>query len=133
MKDSRSSTGGLDTQKRSKGGNALSAKIRRQNTAPARTDSASIAGYRDLVARGNRFPTEKEMKENNLIQDRIWMFKTWKECFVAKEVVAFMLDKGYALSAKHAIGLAQEEVKKGNIYYLGITQLSRWWDMMWLD
>ena len=63
------------------------------------------------------------MKENNLIQDRIWMFKTWKECFVAKDVVAFMLDRGYALSTKHAIELAQEQVKQGNIYYLGITQL----------
>ena len=98
-------------------------RIRRQKTAPARSDGAAAYSSGDLVARGNRFPTEKEMKENNLIQDRVWMFKTWKECFVAKDVVAFMLDRGYALSAKHAIDLAQEQVKQGNIYYLGTTQL----------
>ena len=69
----------------------------------------------------HRFPTEVEMKQHGLIQDRIWMFKTWKECFVAKDIVTFMVDNGYATDAKHAVELAQEEVKRGNIYYLGVS------------
>ena len=52
------------------------------------------------------------------------MFKTWKECFVAKEVVSFMVTNGFATSPKHAVELAQEQVKQGKIYYLGALYVS---------
>merc|ERR1719201_3174302 len=35
----------------------------------------------------NSFPTEEHMRANGFIRDRVWMFKTWKQCFVGKEVV----------------------------------------------
>ena len=48
------------------------------------------------------------------------MFKTWKQCFVANEVVTFMVANGFATSTKKAVELAQELVKQGEIYYLGV-------------
>ena len=88
------------------------------------------------AARHNRFPTEKEMQQANLIQDRIWMFKTWKECFVAKDAVSFMVANGYADNAKHAVELAQEQVKEGKIYYLGESFVGEWlvgWLVGWVE
>ena len=70
--------------------------------------------------RAERFPTEAEMKQHSLIKDRVWMFKTWKQCFVANEVVAFMVANGFASSPKKAVELAQELVKQGEIFYLGV-------------
>ena len=91
---------------------------------PDGTDRANATSMHKVHAslaspRANRFPTEAEMKQYSLIKDRVWMFKTWKQCFVANEVVAFMVANGFATSPKQAVELAQEQVKEGEIYYLG--------------
>jgi len=73
--------------------------------------------------RPGRFPSEAEMKQHSLIKDRVWMFKTWKQCFAANEVVSFMVANGFATCPKQAVMIAQEMVDQGEIYYLGYKKL----------
>lgn len=48
------------------------------------------------------------------------MFATWKEVFVGKHIVKFMVQKGLAANAKAAVAMGQKLLQEGKIYYVGL-------------
>lgn len=69
---------------------------------------------------GHHFPSEGEMRKHGFIKDRWWMFATWREVFVGKHIVKFMVQKGLAANAKAAVAMGQKLVQEGKIYYVGL-------------
>lgn len=89
-------------------------------SSPAQTNSAkAIAPSTKPKAYRLHFPTESQMRMGGLIKDRVWLFKTWKQCFVGQEVVRWMMSVGLADSPKQAVALGQGMVNARKIYWLG--------------
>lgn len=63
-----------------------------------------------------RFPTEREMHQHNLIQDRRWMCSRTRQTFVANRIVAWMVKSGYTRDTKTAVALGQDLLDQGKIY-----------------
>lgn len=69
----------------------------------------------------HHFPSEGEMRKNGFIKDRMWMFTKWREVFVGKDIVKFMVKTGLAADARAAVAMGQKLLEEGKIYYVGVN------------
>lgn len=82
----------------------------------------------NLVSNGGlkkRFPTEEEMRQNGLIQDRNFLFFTWPDTFVGADAVTFMVDEGYAPSPKQAVLYGRKLLSQRKIEFAGKEEKPR--------
>jgi len=87
--------------------------------------AAAATAAADTESNGQHFPSQGEMRKHGFIQDRMWMLVQWKECFVGKDIVRFMVQNGLADDATAAVAMGQKLLQEGKIYYAGVKYLPK--------
>lgn len=92
--------------------------------AVATTDTAAATA---AVTENNaqHFPSQGEMRKHGFIKDRMWMLVNWREVFVGKDIVHFMVQNRLADDVAAAVAMGQKLVQEGKIYYAGVKYLPK--------